>query len=148
MFKKIILGLVLAIGATTLNAQENNFSASQSHDASYNDLAYSAPAFPVGEKMKGSISGKSVMFVFAPLYEEYNGYIAYFYYTKKGSSSKFYMDAQWKVYDAKGRYVGGFCFPSDDPKYEIYYNAKNSNRNVGVKIYGNWEEYLSGAYAP
>ena len=148
MFKKIILGLVLAIGATTLNAQENGFSASQSHDASHNDLAYSAPAFPVGERMKGRVYSNDVVFVFAPLYKKYNGYIGYYYNIKKGDkhSNRRYIDSRWNVYNSNGRYVGEFYFPSDYDMYEIYF--RDSKNDFGVKIFGNWGKYTYDVYMP
>ena len=148
MFKKIILGLVLAIGATTLNAQENNFSASQSNDASYNDLAYSAPAFPVGERMKGRVYSNDVIFVFAPLYQKYNGYIGYYYNIKKGDkhSNRRYIDSRWNVYNSNGRYVGEFYFPSECDMYEIYF--RDSKNDFGVKIFRNWGKYTYDVYMP
>lgn len=148
MFKKIILGLVLAIGATTLNAQDNSFAASQSYDASYNDLAHAAPAFPVGERMKGRVYSNDVVFVFAPLYKKYNGYIGYYYNIKKGDkhSNRRYIDSQWNVYNSNGRYVGQFYFPSDDDMYEIYF--RDSKNDFGVKIFGNWGKYTYDVYWP
>lgn len=148
MFKKIILGLVLAIGATTLNAQENGLSASQPYDASYNDLAYAAPAFPVGEKMKGRVYSNDVYFVFAPLYKKYNGYIGYYYHIKKGDkhSNRHYIDSQWNVYSPNGRYEGEFYFPSEVEIYEIFYRDRNND--FGVKIFGNWRKYTYDVYWP
>ena len=148
MFKKIILGLVLAIGATTLNAQDTDIAASQSYDASYNDMAYSAPAFPVGERMKGRVYSNDVMFVFAPLYQTYNGYIGYYYHIKKGDrhSNRKYIDSQWNVYSSKGKYLGQFYFPSDGDMYEIFY--RDSKNDFGVRIFGNWSKYTYNVYAP
>ena len=148
MFKKIILGLVLAIGATTLNAQDTDIAASQSHDASYNDLAYSAPAFPVGERMKGRVYSNDVVFVFAPLYQKYNGYIGYYYNIKKGDkhSNRRYIDSRWNVYNSNGRYVGQFYFPSECDMYEIYF--RDSKNDFGVKIFGNWGKYTYDVYMP
>ena len=148
MLKKIILGLVLAIGATTLNAQDTDIAASQSYDASYNDMAYSAPAFPVGERMKGRVYSNDVMFVFAPLYQTYNGDIVYYYHIKKGDrhSNRKYIDSQWNVYSSKGKYIGQFYFPSDVDMYEIYY--RDSKNDFGVRIFGNWSKYTYNVYAP
>lgn len=148
MFKKIILGLVLAIGATTLNAQDTDIAASQSYDASYNDMTYSAPAFPVGERMKGRVYSNDVMFVFAPLYQKYNGYIGYYYNIKKGDkhSNRRYIDSRWNVYNSNGRYVGQFYFPSECDMYEIYF--RDSKNDFGVKIFGNWGKYTYDVYMP
>lgn len=140
MLKKIFLGLIITLCATSLNAQDTDIVASQSYDASYNDLAYSAPAFPVGERMKGRVWKYDVMFVFAPLYTQYNGYIGYYYHLSKGDKhrNRYYIDEEWDVYNPSGRYIGQFLL-TDGAMYKIYFD--DGKDSFGVKIFGNWDKY-------
>ena len=148
MLKKLIIGLTLILGATSLNAQSSDYDVANASTPDYDDLAYSAPAFPVGEKMKGRVYSHDVMFVFAPLYQKYNGYIGYYYKLKQGNKHRYrhYIDSKWNVYNSNGRYEGEFYFPSDFDMYEIYY--RDGRNDFGVKIFGNWEKYTYDIYWP
>lgn len=140
MFKHFVLGLALLLGASSLSAQTNEYDATTSIKQEYNSLAYSAPAFPVGERMKGRVWKHDVMFVFAPLYTQYNGYIGYYYHLSKGDKhrNRYYIDDEWDIYNPSGRYIGQFLL-SDGGMYKIYFD--DGKNHLGVKIFGDWGKY-------